>query len=285
MTSAMVPIRNLSRRLRPRSSSLAAIIAIVGFASGGIGIGMAAAAATPVSAAGLVIPGCSGLPVTLAPGDSGSCNVTFSLGGSPGQVYLSATTSSASGGTGIGSEALLDGAGTGLQITLVDANSGTSYGIGSVSCTGGYPDATPCSSADSTQTVSSSAITSSNTDVVTVGWDFPIQASNPYQGGTATVTLQEEYSGTNVSPNPPASATPRPTPTPTGGALGASTTSSPTASPSAHHHGGVLGASTTTPTTGAELPVIFSRVLIVLGLVLIFAGLWVWRRQRYFTRG
>jgi hypothetical protein len=66
--------------------------------------------------------------------------------------------------------------------------------------------------------------------------------------------------------------------------LGVSTTSptpSPSASPS--KHGGVLGASS--PTTGAHLPVGLSSVLIVLGLGLVFSGIWVWRWQRYFGHG
>ena len=40
-----------------------------------------------------------------------------------------------------------------------------------------------------------------------------------------------------------------------------------------------------TPVTGAELAMVVSRIRIVLGPVLVFAGLWVWRRQRYFSQG
>gem|GEM_PF-6441914 len=43
--------------------------------------------------------------------------------------------------------------------------------------------------------------------------------------------------------------------------------------------GGVLGAQT--PSTGADLPIALSRVLIVLGLVMFLAGLWLWRQRRY----
>jgi hypothetical protein len=40
-----------------------------------------------------------------------------------------------------------------------------------------------------------------------------------------------------------------------------------------------------TPTTGAQLPIPLSWTLIVIGLGLVFAGLWAWRRQRYFGHG
>jgi hypothetical protein len=281
MTGVLTPARYLVRHLSARSFTLAAVITAFGLVSAGMGIVIAVAAATPVAAAGLSIPGCAGVPVTLAPGDSGSCNTTFNLSGhgSPGQVFLNVTTTSTSEGAGVGTEALIDGIGTGLQITLIDATSGNTYGIGTVGCTGTYPDATPCSSSDSMQSVSSSSITA-DTDVITVSWNFPIQASNPYQGGKATVNLQEAYSGGSVPPAAISTPSPTPTPTPTSGVLGAHTT--PTPSPNRQHHSGVLGASTSTPTTGAQVPIIFSRVLIVLGLALILVGLWVWRRQRYF---
>ena len=268
--------------LRTGGSAMAAVLAAVGLMSGGLGIVTAVAAASPVSAAPtLSIPGCTGSMMALVPGDSGSCNVTFNLGGhgAPGQVYLSATTTSTAAGSVVGTEALLDGRATGLQITLTDFTTGNGYGIGAVSCTGAYPDATPCSSNDAMQSVSSASIASGSTDVVTVRWAFPLQAGNPYQGASAIVNLQEQFSGTTVPPNGPATRTPSATPTPKGGTLGVHTTPSPSPSP----HRGVLGAST--PGTGAQLPIVLSRVLIVIGLMLVFAGLWVWRRQRYFKRG
>ncbi len=263
------------RALFGQASVVAAVVTAVGSMSAGLGIVMAMAAASPVAAAPtLSIPGCSGTVIGLVPGDSGSCNVTFDLGGhgNPGQVYLSVTTTSTSAGAGVGTEALLDGESGGLQITLADFTSGNVYGIGAVRCTGAYPEATPCGSTDAMQSVSSASMTSGSTDVVTVSWDFPLRAGNPYQGGSATVNLQEAFSGTTV----PAISTPAPSPSE--GSLGAHTTPSPT--PSSHQ--GVLGAST--PSTGAQLPIVLSRLLIVLGLLLIFAGLLVWRRQLYFRR-
>jgi hypothetical protein len=155
-----------------------------------------------------------------------------------------------------------------------------------VSGTGSYPDATPCSSTDPMQPASSSSITSSNTDVITVSSLFPLAASNPYQGGTATVALQEEYSGTTIPPTKPPTTQliPRPTPTPPGAGLGVTTTSpTPSSAASPSKHRGVSAAST--PTSGAQLPIVLSRILIVLGLGLVFAGLLVWRRQPYFGHG
>jgi hypothetical protein len=189
------------------------------------------------------------------------------LSGNLGEVFLNVTTSSATGAPG--TEALLDGNTDGLQVRLTDANGGNPYEIGTVGCTGTYyPDATPCSSADSLQPVSSTSITSGNADVITVNWSFPLQAGNPYQGGTATVALQEEYSGTGAIALP----------NPSGSVLGVGT-SSPTPT------GGVRGVST--PTTGAQLPqlqLVLSQILIVLGLGLVFAGLLMWRRERRFGR-
>jgi succinate-acetate transporter protein len=37
-----------------------------------------------------------------------------------------------------------------------------------------------------------------------------------------------------------------------------------------------------TPTTGADLPVVISRALVLCGMALMLAGLWLWRRQRHF---
>ncbi|MHB1501822.1 MAG: hypothetical protein ACYCYK_11765 [Candidatus Dormibacteria bacterium] len=262
----------LRQELNRRRAALAALVTALGFLSGALGILMGVAAATPVSAAPtLVITGCTGAVTILVPGDSGSCNVTFNLSGhgNPGNVYLSATTTSTSAGAGVGTEALLDGLPTGLQVTLTDATSGNAYRIGAVSCTGTYPSASSCSSGDSLQPVSASSITATPTDVVTVSWNFPRQAGNLYQGASATVNLQEEYSGTTVQPNNVSK------PGGSGAVLGQHTTK-----PGGSQ--GTLGAST--PTTGAQLPIAISRVLIVFGLLLVFGGLWVWRRPRYFVR-
>lgn len=76
-------------------------------------------------------------------------------------------------------------------------------------------------------------------------------------------------------------STSTPTPTPTSGVLGVHTSPSP----SQRHHSSVLGATTLTPATGADLPVVISRVFMILSMAFMLAGLWVWRRQCYFGPG
>jgi hypothetical protein len=240
---------------------LAAVLASSGLLVVGVGT-VAALSAVPASAAGLTI---CGQTVQLAPGDSGTCTYTVTWSGAssysgPVDVALDVSTrAQASGstlGAGNGTEALLDGTATGLQVMITDSV-GSSFGIGTDSCYASAPPsarATPpnaafCESTDQNQKVASSKPVGYS-DTFTAHWTLPLGAGNPYQGGGATVTLTAVLTGSA-----------------SGAVLGAST-----------HYGGVGGAST--PSAGAGLPTYLSRALILLGLGLLFAGLWSWRRER-----
>jgi len=217
--------------------------------------------AAPVDAATV---GCNGSLVTtsLAPGDSGSCTFSYSETaaelGNPFTVTVSVDTTSTSGngaaGSGTATEALVDGTATGLQLTVTDSAANT-FGLGTLSCIGTYPDAASCSSSDLNQAVPGTLDTSSWSDTFTVSWALPLAAGNPYQGGSATITVTPFYNGI---PAP----TPIPTPTPTSGVAGASSTPTPA--------GGVAGA--TTPSTGTGPLPLSSLILIALGLALLLAG-------------
>jgi len=154
----------------------------------------------------------------------------------------------------LATEALLDGRTTGLQVTVSDSASNT-FGAGTPSCTGTYPHATPCSSTDDGQAVPGAVGVRSWSDTFTISWSLPLAAGNPYEGGSATVTVTAYYNGT---PAP----SPSPSPTPPGGVSGISSGPSPT--------GGVSAAST--PSTGAGPIPTSSLVLIALGMVLLLAG-------------
>ncbi len=68
-------------------------------------------------------------------------------------------------------------------------------------------------------------------------------------------------------------------PAPRSGQVKGQSTTKPSGPPgSAGQHGGVLGA--TTPLTGAHLPLVLSWSLMLIGIALLFLGLWLWRRQR-----
>ncbi|MHB8325438.1 MAG: hypothetical protein ACYDHB_13645 [Candidatus Dormibacteria bacterium] len=265
---------------------LGSAVILAGLLTGGSGAVLAAVAASPVSASGVSLCGVQ-IPV-IYPGDSGTCSATMVYTGavSSGPVDLNVTTTSLAGsgvaGSGTAAEALLDGQSTGLQISLAESATGSSYSIGQVSCTGTYPNASSCHSSDLGQVVTSGSVNPGFKEVVVVNWSLPLAAGNPYEGGLATVKLWATIGGVVVRPipNTPATRTPRST----GVVKGVSTagpTPSPSRSPSKHH--GVLAAST--PTTGAQLPIVLSRILIVLGVGLVFAGLWMWRRKRYFGPG
>jgi hypothetical protein len=274
-----------STRMRPGSA-----VIIVGVLTGGSGVLLAAVVASPVSASGV---SCGAVIPAVYPGESGTCSaiMVYAGAGADGPVDLNVSTTSVAGsgaaGSGTATEALLDGQPNGLQISLTDSVTMRSYSIGPVSCTGVYPDASSCGSSDLGQLVTSGSLNSGFQETVVLNWSFPLAAGDPYEGGHATVELWATIGGVVVTPSAVSTPTPTttasPTAAPTGGVLGAHTSPSP--SPGAHHHSGVLGASTSTPTTGAGLQVAFSRVLILLGFALIFAGLWVWRRQRYFRHG
>ncbi len=217
--------------------------------------------AAPVDAATV---GCNGSLVTtsLAPGDSGSCTFSYSETaaqlGNPFTVTVSVVTSSTSGkgaaGSGTATEALVDGTATGLHVTVTDSADNT-FDLGTPTCSGASPDAGSCSSSALNQAVPGTLDTSSWSDTFTVSWSLPLAAGNPYQGGSATVTVTPYYNGIPVS-------TPVPASSPGGAVLGISYSPSPS--------GGVLGAST--PSTGAGPTSTASLVLIALGMVLLLIG-------------
>jgi hypothetical protein len=213
----------------------------------------------------------------LAPGDTGSCSETVSDTSNstktPVNVTLVINTTAASGGgtpgSGIGTEALLDGQPTGLQVTVTDTDTGQTFSLGTVSCyadpsksTGAtYPDAAYCISSSSSQTVASNVDNASFSNTFVISWSFPLAAGNPYQGAGGTVLLQSTYTGTGAS-GTGASGTVG------SGTLGASTGPS----------GGQLAAST--PTTGAALPETLAKLLLGAGFLLALAGVLLYLRGR-----
>ncbi len=237
---------------------LSAALACAGLLSVGVG-SVAALTAAPVSASGLTI---CGSRLSLQPGDSGTCTNTVTWSGAssysgPVDVALDVSTQAHSSGSplrpGVGTEALLDGTPTGLQVTVTDST-GSTYGIGTVSCyasappsaSAAPPHAAYCQSSDQNQKVATSQPTGYS-DTFTVHWSLPLAAGNQYQGGGATVTLGAVLTGTA-----------------SGAVLGAST-----------QQGGA-----STPGTGAQLPAYLSWALVLVGLVAILVGSWLWRRER-----
>ncbi len=262
------------RFLRPR---LAAVLVTAGFVSGSLGAVMGIAAANAALAQGLNICGSS---LSLAPGDSGTCSETISDTAAPTNtstvnVTVVVSSVSTSGGGSptatppVATEALLDGTSSGLQVVITDLTTGSTFALGPVSCytdsskttKATYPTAAYCASTSKPQRVASSVDNAKFSNTFQIKWEFPIGAGNPYQGAAATISLTPTFTGA------------------TGGAVkGASTTRGSTTP-----HGGVSGAST--PATGAGLPLVLSRILIVAGLALLFSGLLVWRRKGHFARG
>jgi hypothetical protein len=284
------------RQMVPRFP-LWVVLVSLGLGTGASGTLLGLAAASTVTAASTV--NVCGTSAPVVPGSTGSCRETFAspFGTQPVSVTLSISTVSSSGegqpGSGVGTEALLDGTTSGMQVQIIDDSTGKLFLVGRVACyqsasttlPASYPDAAYCSSDQADLPVATVGAGGSQT--FTVRWLLPFQAGNPYQGGSASVTLQPTF--TAVPAQRRASSTPPPTPRPTGGVHGRSTTS-PTppvsaASPGKHHR--VLAASTTTstPTTGAQLPLVLSRILILAGMGLVLTGLLLWRRRRYFGRG
>ena len=249
-----------SRLMRGGWTGLSAAAMALGLLLASAGLLLTLTAA-PVDAATL---SCNGALATasLVPGDSGSCTFSYSETaaqlGNPFTVTLDIDSTSTSGGGSAGSEtateALLDGQATGLQVTVTDSN-GNSFGLGTSSCSATYPGATTCSSKDDDQAVPGTTATSSWSDTFTISWSLPLAAGNPYQGGSATVTVTPYYNGT---PAP----SPSPSPSPTGGALAATSSPSPTGAVSA----------VSTPSTGAGPTSTASLVLIALGMVLLLIG-------------
>jgi hypothetical protein len=249
------------RLFRAGWSRVSAAIMMLGVLLSGAGL-VLALTATPVEAATMTC-GATLASTPLVPGATGSCTFTNTETATQAQnqpftVTLDIDATSASGDgasrSGTATEALLDGRTTGLQVTVSDS-AGNTFGTGTPSCTGTYPNATPCSSTDDGQAVPGAVGVRSWSDTFTISWSLPLAAGNPYEGASATVTVTAYYNGV---PAP----TPSSTPTPTGGVAGASTTPTPT--------GGVSAAST--PSTGAGPIPTSSLVLIALGMVLLLAG-------------
>jgi len=249
------------RLFRAGWSRVSAAIMTLGVLLSGAGLVLALTAA-PVEAATMT---CSATLAStpLVPGAAGRCTFTDTMPATQAQnqpftVTMGVNSTSASGGgasgSGTATEALLDGRTTGLQVTVSDS-AGNTFGTGTPSCTGTYPNATPCSSTDDRQAVPGAVGVRSWSDTFTISWSLPLAAGNPYEGASATVTVTAYYNGVPAS-------TPSPSPTPTGGVSGASSGPSPT--------GGVSAAST--PSTGAGPIPTSSLVLIALGMVLLLAG-------------
>ena len=201
------------RRARAGGSRISTLMLMLGVLVSSVGVFLATTAA-PVEAA-TAMCGTRPSPTPLMPGASGSCTVTFSESAKQAQhqrftvtvdVDAIANSSVATGNTG--SEAPLDGRPTGLKVTVSDSARNT-FGIGQPSCTGSYPHATPCSSADHRQAVRAAVDITSWSDSFTLGWSLPRDAGNPYQGGSATITLTAHFNGVSGT-------------SPTGGVLAAS---------------------------------------------------------------
>lgn len=278
--------------LRGRPMRLGTILVLAGFLIGSLGGVVGIAATASVSAGALNVCGSS---VRIVPGDSGRCSerisdtLARSATGAVDVTVVISTLSMSGGGLPtatppVATEALLDGRLSGLQVLIIDTNSARTFTLGSVACytdasketPSSYPAAAYCTSVSRPELVASSVDRAKFSATFAIRWSLPINAGNPYQGGGATISIALMFTATESTAPPETPATVPPAPTLAGGILG--THASPTPSPSVHY--GVLGASI--PASGAQLPVVAPRVLIVIGLLVVFAGLWVWRRGRYF---
>ncbi|MDA8332370.1 MAG: hypothetical protein M0027_14445 [Candidatus Dormibacteraeota bacterium] len=272
---AVIALHWLRQRTRP-----SLVLVCLGLLSGGTGTALGLAASTTVSAA-TTLSVC-GTSAALMPGSSGSCQETFAnpYVGHPVKVVLRVSSASMSAGgkpgSALGTEALLDGTQTGLQVQIINDSTGQLFLVGPVACytsaeldqPAAYPNASYCVSDTGNLPVTTAGGGRVAAETFTVRWLMPLAAGNPYQGGSASVTVQPVF--TNLS-------------TPAGGVLGQSTTApgQPGGDPGAGQHQGVLGAQT--PSTGADLPIALSRLLIVVGLLMFLGGLWLWRQRRYPT--
>ena len=188
----------------------------------GAGI-LLATTAVPV-AASAVTCGTTRSTTPLAPGASGRCLFRFAESAKQAQhqrftVTLEVdTTATSGGGSGnTASEAPLDGRATGLHVVVSDSERDT-FGGGTPSCNGAYPNATPCSSAALDQAVHGGIDVAHWSDTFTMSWWLPRSAGNPYQGGSATMTVTAHFNGITGAPASPS-------PSPTSGVLAASTPS------------------------------------------------------------
>ncbi|HUY07936.1 MAG TPA: hypothetical protein VMW80_00580 [Candidatus Dormibacteraeota bacterium] len=203
--------------------------------------------------------------MSLEPGGSGSCSETVSdtsnSASSLVNVFLVIdTTSSSEGGTlgsKIGTEAVLDGRFSGLQVSVTDTTTGRTFGLGPFSCyadstrsaPASYPDSSYCLSSTKKQTVASNVGNATFRNTFAVKWSFPLASGNPYQGSGARIQLQTVYVASSG-----------------GGTLGAST----------GPNGGPLAAST--PTTGARLPETLGQLLLGAGVLIALVGMFLYMR-------
>ncbi len=258
------PGRELSH-LPLRRRPLWSVLVMAGILIGASGL--VAGVATLIPASASTLQSC-GIAAMVVPGASGSCSGTISdTSGSSYNglvdvtvaIYTSSMSAGHTVGSGVGTEALLDGQDTGLQVSVIDTSTRRKFALGPASCytdstksaPASYPNAAYCESSSSSQAVASSAQNASFSNNFVIRWWFPWKAGNPYQGSAATVTLDATFTGATG-----------------GGVLAASTGPA----------GGVLGAST--PSTGAALPETISAALLATGLLLVLAGVAVYRRRQ-----
>ena len=238
-------------------------LVLAGLAIGLAGLIIGVAAASPASAASL---GACGASIALAPGDIGSCSEVVSDTGNSTSAQVDvalviSTTSTSGGGTpgsGVGTEAVLDGLANGLQVTVKDTNTNQTFNLGTIYCRTDssqlrrapyYPKAAYCASTSISQTVATNVDNAKFGDTFEISWSFPPAAGNPYQGSGARIQLASTYTGTGGS-----------------GTLGAST----------GPDGGQLAAGT--PTTGARLPESLGQLLLGAGVILVLAGMFAYMR-------
>ena len=240
------PVRR-RRRAKTRWSRTVTLILTSGVLLSGAGIILAATAATVAASA--VTCGATRSTTPLAPGAAGRCVFRFAESAKQAQhqrftVTLDVDTTAMSGrGSGdTASEAPLDGRATGLHVVVSNSAHDT-FGVGAPSCSGTYPNATPCSSTDHDQAVRGAIDVSHWSDTLTIAWTLPRSAGNPYQGGSATITVTARFNGTSG-----ASSSPSPSPT-----------------------SGVLAAET--PSTGVGAIPVLGLVLIAAGIGLVLCGI------------
>ena len=245
-----------------RPGRLWSVLVAAGLLTGAVGVVIGLAAASTVSASSL---GACGSSIALAPGDAGSCSETVSDTSNSTSTAVNVTlvinTVSTSGGgapgSGLATEAVMDGESAGLQVLVKDVTTGRNFYLGTVSCYSNsskstvsiYPNAAYCASTSNAQTVATNVDNSSFGDTFEIIWSFPRSAGNPYQGAGATIQLSSTYTGVGGS-----------------GTLGAST----------GPNGGQLAAST--PTTGAQLPETLGQLLLGAGVVLVLGGMFAYTK-------
>ena len=235
------------RRVALVASALGAVALLVAATSFALFSGRANAQNNTFSAGTVTLSQTAGTACTvtaLAPGDTDTCTYTVTYGGSLAAVVLLDVTATSSAGAP-GTEALLDGTqginpcntvtedtyDCGLQVSIQDSQaSPNTYSLGTVTCTGNAPNASPCNSSDLNQGVAYAPGGGDFSTTFTTTAYLPLGAENEYQGGSATITLTAH--AVQAAHNPNALWTPfddavwNPTAGP-GGTPGLITTSAP----------------------------------------------------------